>query len=279
MAGGRSAVDRLPRMAAVLEFDDVTVRRGQNTLLDGVDWVVEEDERWVILGPNGAGKTTLLQIASTLMHPTAGAATILGDRLGKVDVFELRPRIGLTSAALAERIPRGEMVRDVVVSASYGVLGRWREQYEDLDHDRAQELLVEIGIPHLAERTFGTLSEGERKRVQIARALMVDPEVLLLDEPAAGLDLGGREDLVSTLSMLAFDPDSPATVLVSHHVEEIPPGFTHVLMLRQGRVVAAGLLQEELNEANLSATFGMPLALSHEDGRWAARRRTRRATA
>jgi iron complex transport system ATP-binding protein len=165
----------------------------------------------------------------------------------------------------------------VVVSASYGVLGRWREEYDDLDHDRAQELLVEIGIPHLADRTFGTLSEGERKRVQIARALMVDPEVLLLDEPAAGLDLGGREDLVSTLSTLAYDPDSPATVLVSHHVEEIPPGFTHVLMLRQGKVVAAGLLEEELNEANLSATFGMPLALWHEDGRWAARRRTRRA--
>jgi iron complex transport system ATP-binding protein len=264
-------------MAAVLEFRDVTVRRGQSVLVDGIDWVVEEDERWVVLGPNGAGKTTLLQMASTLMHPSAGAARILGAQLGRVDVFELRPRIGLTSAALAERIPRAEKVRDVVVSASYGVLGRWREEYDDLDHDRAQELLVEIGIPHLADRTFGTLSEGERKRVQIARALMVDPEVLLLDEPAAGLDLGGREDLVSTLSTLAYDPDSPATVLVSHHVEEIPPGFTHVLMLRQGKVVAAGLLEEELDEANLSATFGMPLALSHEDGRWAARRRTRRA--
>jgi iron complex transport system ATP-binding protein len=264
-------------MAAVLEFRDVTVRRGQSVLVDGIDWVVEEDERWVVLGPNGAGKTTLLQMASTQMHPSAGVAKVLGAQMGRVDVFELRPRIGLTSAALAERIPRSERVRDVVVSASYGVLGRWREEYDDLDHDRAQELLVEIGIPHLADRTFGTLSEGERKRVQIARALMVDPEVLLLDEPAAGLDLGGREDLVSTLSTLAYDPDSPATVLVSHHVEEIPPGFTHVLMLRQGKVVAAGLLEEELNEANLSATFGMPLALWHEDGRWAARRRTRRA--
>ena len=246
-------------------------------LVDGIDWVVEEDERWVVLGPNGAGKTTLLQMASTQMHPSGGVAKVLGAQLGRVDVFELRPRIGLTSAALAERIPRSERVRDVVVSASYGVLGRWREEYDDLDHDRAQDLLVEIGIPHLADRTFGTLSEGERKRVQIARALMADPEVLLLDEPAAGLDLGGREDLVSTLSMLAYDPDSPATVLVSHHVEEIPPGFTHVLMLRAGKVVAAGLLEEELNEANLAATFGMPLSLWHEDGRWSARRRTRRA--
>ncbi|SFC50403.1 iron complex transport system ATP-binding protein [Nocardioides terrae] len=265
-------------MAAVLEFHEVTVRRGQSILLDGVDWVVEEDERWVVLGPNGAGKTTLMQLAATQMHPTSGTSDILGSRIGKVDVFELRPRIGITSAAIAERIPRGEMIRDVVVSASYGVLGRWKEDYDSLDHDRAQDLLVEIGIPHLAQRTFGTLSEGERKRVQIARALMADPELLLLDEPAAGLDLGGREDLVSTLSMLAYDPDAPATVLVSHHVEEIPPGFTHVLMLRQGKVVAAGLLEEELNEANLSATFGMPLLLQHADGRWAARRRSRRAS-
>ena len=160
--------------------------------------------------------------------------------LGTVDVFELRPRIGLTSAALAERVPRGELVRDVVVSASYGVVGRWRESYDDLDHDRAHSLLVEVGVAHLAERTFGTLSEGERKRVQIARALMTDPELLLLDEPAAGLDLGGREDLVRTLSVLALDADSPATILVSHHVEEIPPGFTHALLLRDGKVVAQG---------------------------------------
>ncbi|MFT4287659.1 ABC transporter ATP-binding protein [Nocardioides sp.] len=264
-------------MAAVLEFRDLTVRRGEAVLLDRVGWVVEEDERWVILGPNGAGKTTLMQIASAQWHPTTGTAHVLGEQLGKVDVFELRPRIGLTSAALAERIPRGESVHDVVVSAAYGVLGRWRETYDDLDHDRAEELLQELRIGHLAARTFGTLSEGEKKRVQIARALMVDPELLILDEPAAGLDLGGREDLVSALSALALDAAAPAMVLVSHHVEEIPPGFTHVLMLRQGGVVAAGLVDDELNEANLSATFGMPLTLRYDEGRWSARRRTRRA--
>ena len=262
-------------MAAVLELVDVTVRRGDSVLLDRVSWTVEEDERWVVLGPNGAGKTTLLQIASAQLFPTQGSVHVLEERLGSVDVFELRPRIGLTSAALAERIPRHETVHDVVVSAAYGVLGRWREMYDDLDHDRAESLLRELGAKHLAPRTFGTLSEGERKRVQIARALMSDPELLLLDEPAAGLDLGGREDLVSTLSMLAYDPDSPATVLVSHHVEEIPPGFTHALMLRQGRVVAAGLLDQTITEQNLSATFGMPLTVSHDEGRWAARRRTR----
>ncbi|GAA1158456.1 ABC transporter ATP-binding protein [Nocardioides aquiterrae] len=262
-------------MTAVLDFADVTIRRGQATLLDRVSWRVEEKDRWVILGPNGAGKTTLLQVASAQIHPTAGVAGILDEVLGTVDVFELRPRIGLTSAALAERVPRGERVHDVVVSASYGVVGRWREAYDDLDHERAAQLLTEVGAVHLVDRTFGTLSEGERKRVQIARALMADPELLLLDEPAAGLDLGGREDLVSTLSVLAADPGSPATVLVSHHVEEIPPGFTHALLLRAGRVVASGALEDVITETNLAATFGMPLVLSHEDGRWSARRRTR----
>jgi len=262
-------------MHAVLELADVSVRRGDATLLDHVDWTVEEDERWVVLGPNGAGKTTLLQVAAAQIHPTTGVVGILGEVLGTVDVFELRPRIGLTSAALAERIPRAERVHDVVVSASYGVVGRWREHYDDLDHERAQDLLTEVGVSQLRNRTFGTLSEGERKRVQIARALMTDPELLLLDEPAAGLDLGGREDLVSTLSVLAMDEMSPATVLVSHHVEEIPPGFTHALLLREGGVVAAGPLERVLTEEIVSATFGMSLTLRHEDGRWAARRRVR----
>ncbi len=263
-------------MPAVLEFAEVTVRRGQAVLIDAVSWTVEDDERWVVLGPNGAGKTTLLQVASAQIHPTSGVAGILDEVLGTVDVFELRPRIGVTSAALAERIPRDEVVHDVVVSASYGVVGRWREAYEDLDHQRATDLLEEVGVKQLAHRTFGTLSEGERKRVQIARSLMTDPELLLLDEPAAGLDLGGREDLVATLDVLAMDPDSPATVLVSHHVEEIPPGFTHAMLLRDGRVVAAGPLPEVITEANLSATFAMPLVLSHTAGRYAARRRARR---
>lgn len=262
-------------MSAVLELAEATVRRGQATLIDRVTWVVKDGERWVVLGANGAGKTTLLQVASAQLYPTSGAVGILGELLGTVDVFELRPRIGVSSAAVAEQIPRNEKVRDLVVSASYAVLGRWREEYDDVDHQRAESLLRELGVTHLADRVFGTLSEGERKRVQIARSLMTDPELLLLDEPAAGLDLGGREDLVSTLSVLAYDPDSPATVLVTHHVEEIPPGFTHVLMLRDGAVVDAGPIMETLTPESLSATFGMPLQLEHDDGRWAARRRRR----
>ncbi|RNL79394.1 ABC transporter ATP-binding protein [Nocardioides marmorisolisilvae] len=263
-------------MSTVLELADVSVRRGQATLLDAVSWTVNEGDRWVVLGANGAGKTTLVQLCSAQVHPSAGRVGILGEVLGAVDVFELRPRIGYTSAAVAERIPRDELVRDVVVSASYGIVGRWREHYDELDHQRARDLLVEVGAGKLLDRTFGTLSEGERKRVQIARALMADPELLILDEPAAGLDLGGREDLVSTMSVLANDSLAPAIVLVSHHVEEVPPGFTHVLMLREGRVVAAGPLDVTMNAENLSATFGMSLQLTVEDGRYAARRRTSR---
>ena len=258
-------------MPAVLDFAEVSIVRGQARLLDRVDWTVDEGERWVVLGPNGAGKTTLLQVASTHMHPSDGIVEILGEMLGTVDVFELRPRIGLASAALADRIPRGERVVDVVVTATYAVMGRWREQYEQMDHDRALRLLDRLGVAGLAERTFGTLSEGERKRVQIARALMADPELMLLDEPAAGLDLGGREQLVRTLGTLALDEDSPAMVLVTHHVEEIPAGFTHLLLIREGAVVAAGPIESTLTAANLTATFGLSLALERHGERWSAR--------
>jgi iron complex transport system ATP-binding protein len=258
-------------MSDVLEFAGVSVVRGDNTLLQDINWEVEEGQRWVILGPNGAGKTTLLQLAAGRMHPTTGVAGVLGEVLGAVDVFELRPRIGLASASIAERLPAGERVRDVVVTASYGIVGRWREQYDALDHARADELLGALGAGHLAERTFGTLSEGERKRVQIARALMTDPELMLLDEPAAGLDLGGREDLVARLGILAADTDAPALVLVTHHVEEIPPSFTDVMLMREGRIVAAGPLEITLTPDNLSRTFGLPLVVERHGDRWTAR--------
>lgn len=270
----RDVVDINPD--AVLQFVDVSVRRGSKLLLDGINWTVEEDERWAVLGANGAGKTTLLNVAAASLHPTSGEAYVLGERLGRVDVFELRPRIGLATAAIAGRIPAGELVSDVVVSAGYSVLGRWREAYGRLDVRRASKLLDRLGVGHLTERTFGTLSEGERKRVQIARALMTDPELLLLDEPAAGLDLGGREDLIRRLTRFAADPDAPASVLVTHHVEELPPGISHVLLLRDGRTVASGLARDVLTNENLSATFGLPLLVEQHEGRWYARATGRR---
>jgi len=258
-------------MTAVVELAGVTIVRGDSRLVDGIDWTIDEADRWVVIGPNGAGKTTLLQVLAAQLHPTSGVAGLLGEVLGAVDVFELRPRIGLTSAALADRLPKGERVSDVVVSASYAVLGRWIEEYDELDHERAAALLTELGIGHLADRTFGTLSEGERKRVQIARALMTDPELMLMDEPAAGLDLAGREQLVRSLSSIATAVGAPAMVLVTHHVEEIPPGFTHALLLKQGRIVSAGPLDQALTAENLSETFDLALTLKQEDGRYTAR--------
>ena len=258
-------------MGDVLQLDDVGVRRGSKTILDGVTWSVDEGERWVVLGPNGAGKTTIVQLASARMHPTSGAVEILGERLGAVDVFELRPRVGLASAALADRIPGGERVLDVVLTASYGVTGRWRESYESLDEGRARDLLAAFDVDHLRDRTFGTLSEGERKRVQIARSLMTDPELLILDEPGAGLDLGGREELIGALGELAADVSSPVLVLITHHVEEIPPGFTDALLLREGRVEAAGPLAEVMTPQHLSRTFGLDLVVEQHGDRWAAR--------
>ena len=260
-------------MSDVLRFLDVDVVRGGSTILDRVSWDVAEGERWVVLGPNGAGKTTMLALAATLMHPTRGTVEVLDEMLGRSDVFELRPRIGLASAALAERIPGEERVSDVVVTAAYAMTGRWRERYDGADHDRALGLLDQLGVRALADRRFSTLSEGERKRVQVARALMTDPELLLLDEPAAGLDLGGREDLVRRLGDIALDDEAPTTVLVTHHVEEIPPGFTHALLLRDGSVVAQGPLESVLTGELLGTAFGLSLDVDRRGDRWAARSR------
>ncbi|AQA01124.1 iron ABC transporter ATP-binding protein [Mycobacterium sp. MS1601] len=261
----------------LIDFRKVSLRRGGRVLVGPVTWQVELDERWVVIGPNGAGKTSLLRIAAAMEYPSTGRAFVLGDRLGKVDMAELRSRVGLSSSALSQRIPDDEVVRDLVVSAGYAVLGRWREAYEDIDYAQAVDMLESVGAEHLAERTYGTLSEGERKRVLIARSLMTDPELLLLDEPAAGLDLGGREELVARLADLAADPDAPATVLVTHHVEEIPPGFSHALILSEGQVVAAGLLDDVLNSENLSKAFGQSIALEVIDNRYFARRLRSRA--
>ncbi|MBU8824681.1 ABC transporter ATP-binding protein [Mycolicibacterium goodii] len=274
---GEDAVDGADNPDLLIDFARVTLRRGGNTLVGPITWAVELDERWVVIGPNGAGKTSLLRIAAATEHPSSGTAYVLGERLGRTDMAELRSRVGLSSSALSQRIPDDEVVRDLVVSAGYAVLGRWREQYDDVDYEQAVDMLESVGAEHLAERRYGTLSEGERKRVLIARSLMTDPELLLLDEPAAGLDLGGREDLVARLTDLAADSDAPAMVLVTHHVEEIPVGFSHGLILSEGKVVASGLLTDVLTAENLSKAFGQAIALEMIDGRYFARRVRSRA--
>jgi iron complex transport system ATP-binding protein len=256
---------------AALLVEQLSVSFGRRRALDRLTLRAASGALTAVLGPNGAGKTTLLNLASARIHPSRGAAHVLGERLGRTDVNELRTRIGLSTAALAERVPPTERVLDVVVTAAWSVVGRWRESYDPQDEARARALLDQLGMRALTDREYGTLSEGERKRAQIARALMTDPELMLLDEPAAGLDLGGREDLVARLAELALDPDAPALVLVTHHVEEIPPGFTHALMLREGSVVAAGLLSETLTAENLSATFGMALVVQRSGDRYTAR--------
>jgi iron complex transport system ATP-binding protein len=258
-------------MSPVLDFSKVSVVRGATRILDQVDWQVQADERWVILGPNGAGKTTLLQIAAAAMHPTSGVATLLGERLGASDVFEIKPRIGLASSAMAKRIPADEVVLDVVLTAAYAVTGRWNEVYEEVDVNRARRVLAEWKLSAFDDRRFGTLSDGEQKRVQIARAVMADPEVLLLDEPAASLDLGSREELLQLLGGFASNEKSPAMVMVTHHVEEIPPGFSHVLLLADGAITAAGPIDEVLTSENLTTTFGLPIELTSAGGRFAAR--------
>lgn len=262
---------RLVPVTAVLELVDVSVSRGGSPVLHGIDWQVLEGQRWAVLGPNGAGKTTLLEVIAARRHPTTGTADLLGERVGRTDVFELRPRIGLASAGLAGAIPGSETALNAVVTAAWAVTGRWREEYDTTDADRAQSLLDSMGVGALADRALGTLSEGEFKRVLIARALMTDPELLLLDEPAAGLDVGGREDLVDRLGALADDPVAPTTVMVTHHLEEIPAGFTHALLLRQGAVVAAGPIVDVLTTANLTETFGLPLVAMRIGRRWGAR--------
>jgi iron complex transport system ATP-binding protein len=260
-----------PSADTVIAFDRVSVIRGGNFLVRSLSWQVELDERWVVLGPNGAGKTTMLNLASARLHPSRGTAYVLGERLGRVDVNELRTRIGVTTGRFADQVPPGERVLDVVVTAAWSVVGRWRENYDPQDEGRARRLLEQFGMGALIDREFGTLSEGERKRTQIARALMTDPELMLLDEPTAGLDLGGREDLLARLTELAVDPDAPAMVLVTHHVEEIPPGFTHGMLLREGTIVAAGLLGDVMTADNLTKTFGLPLVVDRSGGRYTAR--------
>ncbi|MCF8521474.1 MAG: ABC transporter ATP-binding protein [Candidatus Planktophila sp.] len=256
---------------SILELRDVSVRRGESTILGPINFSIAPGERWVILGPNGAGKSTFLNILATRIFPTQGKAFLLGEEMGKVDLFELRTRIGTCASIVAEDIPYDELVRDVVLTAAYAILGRWNEDYDLWDESRAIALLTNFGVRELGDRLYGSLSDGEKKRVQISRALMADPELLLLDEPTAGLDLGGREDLLRRFSAFAQDPTAPATILVTHHIEEIPAGTTHALLLHKGLVAVSGPIAQVITQEHLSAVFGISMSVVHENGRFFAR--------
>jgi iron complex transport system ATP-binding protein len=253
-----------------LRLAGVGVTRQGRDLLDGVDLAVAPDQRWVVLGPNGSGKTTLLRIASLVLFPTRGTVDVLGARIGTVDVRSLRARIGLASPAVADAVRPTITAEELVISARSGALEPWWHPARSDDRDVARSELARLDVGHLAQREFGTLSSGERQRVLVARSLVARPGLLLLDEPTAGLDLGARERLVTGLGRLASDPATPPLVLVTHHVEEIPPGTTSLLLLRDGRVLAAGDLVTTLTGEALSAAFGLTLRVRHRRGRWTA---------
>ena len=258
-------------MSRVLDFNNVTVLRDKKPVLSNVDWQVESDQRWVIIGPNGAGKTTLLRVAASQIQPSTGTAIVLGQTLGKVNVFELRTRIGFASNALSSHIPNSETVLNSVMTAIYAVTGRWNEEYDEIDVRRAMRVLNEWHLSELADRAFGTLSDGERKRAQIARSVMPDPELLLLDEPVASLDLAAREQTISLIGAYASEPAAPAIVMVTHHLEEIPEGFTHALIVSGGQVHAAGPIEQTLTSEKLSGAFGVSISVELVDGRYRAK--------
>lgn len=260
-------------MEKLLEVREVCFKRAGNQILDSINWRTELGEHWVVLGPNGAGKTTLAAIIAGRTYPSSGSVSILGGALGKVPVADFHQRVGLCSSALLKTIPPQQIVKNLIVSAAYGTLvGVRGQKYEEMDFTRAKDLMELFGVEELADRRIGTLSDGERQRVMIARALMADPEILVLDEPMAGVDLQARELLIAALDELATHPSSPQIVLVTHHLEEVPSSFNRVLLLRQGRVVACGDIEQLLNENNLSLSFGLPLRCGQsEDGRWWSR--------
>lgn len=257
-------------MSTIVKLHDVSVSRGTTQILRNINWHMRMGEKWAVLGPNGAGKTTLLQLISGYIFPASGSVEVLGEQFGISDITEIRSRIGLATANVLNRIGFDETVHDAVISSVHGVTGIGLERYADLDEKRAAELMTEWSLSDLANKRIANISDGERKRLLIARALMPNPELLLLDEPTAALDLGSREALLKKLQNLCLKDDAPAIVMVTHHVEEIPTGITHVLLLRGGKAIASGPVEQVISSVTLSATYGVPVVVHQNDGRWFA---------
>jgi iron complex transport system ATP-binding protein len=254
----------------VIEMSGVRVWTPEKfVILDQIDWTVRPGEHWALLGPNGSGKSTLLSLASASRHPSSGAVAVLGGRLGRTDIRELRRRIGLVEPTT--RMLEWLTVEDFVLTgASASTWPLW-DEYGPAERERAAELLALVRAAPLADRLISTCSQGERQRVRIARALMLRPNLLLLDEPAVGLDFPAREALLGALQALAgADPDL-STVLVTHHLEELPRTTTHLILLRNGQVVASGAIDEVLTSAAISECFGLPVVVDRDQGRWWAR--------
>ncbi len=260
-------------MSSVLSLQNTSVERDGKRILDSIDWSVTADQRWVVVGPNGAGKTTLLELAADWETPNSGSVVVLGDNTSSEDSDWIRPRVGIASSGMAKRIPAHETVLDAVVTAAYATAERNGETYDEIDIRRATRVLGEWGLSEHISQSVGTLSEGEAKRLQLARAIMTDPELLLLDEPTAGLDLGAREELLTMLGAFAGTTSSPAIIMVTHHLEEIPQGFTHALVLTHGRVFASGPISEVLTSEKISAAYGIPIDVTASQGRFTARAR------
>jgi iron complex transport system ATP-binding protein len=256
-------------MDQVIRFADVSLRRGDRTILGHVDWTVRPSERWVVLGPNGSGKTSALRIAGAELQPSSGVVEVLGHRFGAVDLRVLRAQIGTVSSAVARSLDPRLSVEQVVLTGIDGTLAPWWSTTSAADIAVVAGLLDELDLRHLAPQPFAVASEGERQRSLLARALVSSPSLLLLDEPFAGLDLGARERLLTRLDATMQKPDAPPVVLVTHHTEEIPTACTHALLVRDGGFVACGPIDEVLTSANLSTTFGVAVQVRHHNGRWA----------
>ncbi len=256
----------------LISLTDVSVITDGRKILGPISWRIEPRHHWVVLGPNGSGKSTLMAVASLGRHPSTGRVDVLGHELGRVDLRTLRARIGVSSAALADQLRGRLTAAEVVMCGRHAALEPWWHTYDRADAERASALLAQVGLPDHDDRTLGTLSSGERQRTLLARTLMAEPDVVLLDEPTAGLDLGGREALVTALDAVAA-AGGPATVFVTHHVEDIPPATTHLLALAGGRALAAGPVDDVLSAELLGEMFGLDIELGRRHGRWSARAR------